>query len=57
MRTEPRSGAALAAESVDLDDLEWASAGGSASGGDYEEDSQGFATRRDRAASAVASRS
>ena len=37
-RFEPRSSAAPAAESVDLDDREWASAGGSASGGDSEED-------------------
>ena len=57
-RTEPQSGAAPPAESVDLDDWDWDSAGGSASdgGGDSEEGSQGFVAQRDRAASAAASR-
>ena len=45
-RTEQRSDADQAAEGVDLDDREWASAGGSASGADLEVDSQGFAAQR-----------
>ena len=45
-RTERQSDAAQAAESGDLDDQEWASAGGSVSGGDSEDDGQGFAAKR-----------
>ena len=40
-RTERQLDAAQAAESVDLEDREWDSAGGSVSGGDSEDDSQG----------------
>ena len=40
-RSERQLDAAQAAESVDLEDREWDSAGGSVSGGDSEDDSQG----------------
>ena len=40
-RTERQLDAAQAAESVDLEDREWDAAGGSVSGGDSEDDSQG----------------
>ena len=45
-RTERQADAAQAAESGDLDDREWASAGGSVIGGESEDDSQGLAAKR-----------